>query len=45
MRTILVVDDEAAARYGMRRALEASTRLWRLVGGAAREALAAERRI
>jgi two-component system, NtrC family, nitrogen regulation response regulator NtrX len=36
MRTILIVDDEAAARYGMRRALEGNFRI--VEAGSAREA-------
>jgi len=36
MRTVLIVDDEAAARYGMRRALEGNFRI--VEAGSAREA-------
>jgi DNA-binding NtrC family response regulator len=40
MRTILIVDDEASARYGMRRALESSYRIVEAESaGAAREAV------
>jgi two-component system nitrogen regulation response regulator NtrX len=44
MRTVLIVDDEPAARYGMRRALEHKYRIAEADGApAAREALARER--
>ena len=44
MRTILVVDDEAAARYGVRRALESKYKIVEAGSAdAAREALAAEK--
>ncbi len=44
MRTILVVDDEAAARYGLRRALESKYKIVEAgSAGAAREAVVAEK--
>ena len=44
MKTILIVDDEASARYGMRRALESSYRVVEAdCGVAARAALASDR--
>jgi len=44
MRTILIVDDEAAARYGMRRALEGHFRVVEAASAAeAREAIAREK--
>ena len=44
MKTILIVDDEAAARYGMRRALESKYRVAEAdSAAAAKEALSRER--
>ena len=44
MRTILIVDDESASRYGLRRALEHKYRIAEAENGSsAREALSRER--